>query len=191
MLVSAVQQSESAIRIPIFPYPHPLASPSHPPYPTPLGGHKAPSWSPCAMRLLPTSYLFYIWLCMYVSATLSLRPSLPFRSCVLKLVQKPFLLGWSFLLISLSAASIQSEYWLLATEKGQDLSKAAFYSLPPLSSCVHPFYSYETTTSNECLPLPETLLGVSCTIFLEPHSHLKMALSCLFIDRKGTLREVN
>ena len=34
---------------------------SHPPYPTPLGGHKAPSWSPCAMRLLPTSYLFYVW----------------------------------------------------------------------------------------------------------------------------------
>ena len=30
--------------------------PSHPPYPTPLGGHKAPSWSPCAMQLLPTSY---------------------------------------------------------------------------------------------------------------------------------------
>ena len=29
--------------------------PSHPPYPTPLGGHRAPSWSPCAMRLLPTS----------------------------------------------------------------------------------------------------------------------------------------
>ena len=28
---------------------------------TPLGGHKAPSWSPCAMQLLPTSYLFYIW----------------------------------------------------------------------------------------------------------------------------------
>ena len=35
--------------------------PSHPPHPTLLGGHKAPSWSPCAMRLLPTSYLFYIW----------------------------------------------------------------------------------------------------------------------------------
>ena len=35
--------------------------PSHPPYPTPLGGHKARSWSPCAMRLLPTSYLFYVW----------------------------------------------------------------------------------------------------------------------------------
>ena len=43
------------------PYPLPLVSPSHPPYPTPLGGHKAPIWSPCAMQLLPTSYLFYIW----------------------------------------------------------------------------------------------------------------------------------
>ena len=39
----------------------PSASPSHPPYLTPLGGHKAPSWPPCAMWLLPTSYLFYIW----------------------------------------------------------------------------------------------------------------------------------
>ena len=32
----------------------------------------------CAMQLLPTSYLFYIWQCTYVHATLSLRPSLPF-----------------------------------------------------------------------------------------------------------------
>ena len=52
--------------------------PSHPPYPTPLGGHKAPSSSPCAMRLLPTSYLFYIWQCIYVHATPSLCHSLPF-----------------------------------------------------------------------------------------------------------------
>ena len=44
-----------------IPYLLPLVSPSHPPYPTPLGGNKAPSWSPCAMRLRPTSYLFYIW----------------------------------------------------------------------------------------------------------------------------------
>ena len=42
-LVSAVEQSESAIHIHISPYPLPLASPSHPPYPIPLGGHKA--WS--------------------------------------------------------------------------------------------------------------------------------------------------
>ena len=55
VLVSAVLPSESATRIHISLYPLPLASPSHPPYPTPLGGHKAPSWSPCAMWLLPTS----------------------------------------------------------------------------------------------------------------------------------------
>ena len=61
MLVAAVKQSESAICIHMSPYPLPLEPPSHPPYPTPLGGHKAPSWSPCAMWLLPTSYLFYIW----------------------------------------------------------------------------------------------------------------------------------
>ena len=52
--------------------------PSHPPYPTPPGGHKAPSRSPCAMQLLPTSYLLYIWWCIYVHATLLCRPSLPF-----------------------------------------------------------------------------------------------------------------
>ena len=66
----------------VYIYPH-ISSllrlpPFHPPYPTPLGGHKAPSFSPCAMWLLPTSYLFYIWKCIYVHATLSLRPSLPF-----------------------------------------------------------------------------------------------------------------
>ena len=40
MLVSAVSQSESAIRIHISPYPLPLEPPSHPPYPTPLDHHK-------------------------------------------------------------------------------------------------------------------------------------------------------
>ena len=44
----------------MFPYLLPLASPSHPPYPTPLSCHKAPSWSPCAMWLLPTSFFFFI-----------------------------------------------------------------------------------------------------------------------------------
>ena len=42
-LVSALQQSESVIHIHMFPYLFPLASPFHPPYPTPLGGHKAQS----------------------------------------------------------------------------------------------------------------------------------------------------
>ena len=56
----------------------PISSPSHHPYPTPLGLCKAPSWSPCAMWLLSTSYLFYIWRCIYVYATLSLCSSLLF-----------------------------------------------------------------------------------------------------------------
>ena len=43
VLVSAVSQSESTIRIHISPYPLPLASCSRPTNPTPLGGHKAPS----------------------------------------------------------------------------------------------------------------------------------------------------
>ena len=41
VLVSTVQQSQSAIRIHISSYPLPLEPLSHPPYPTPLGGHKA------------------------------------------------------------------------------------------------------------------------------------------------------
>ena len=43
VLVSAVQQSESAICIHLSPYPLPLEPPSHPPYRIPLGGHKASS----------------------------------------------------------------------------------------------------------------------------------------------------
>ena len=35
VLLSGVQQSESAVHIHTSPYPLPLASPSHPPYPTP------------------------------------------------------------------------------------------------------------------------------------------------------------
>ena len=78
MLVSALKQSESAIHIHISPYLLSLPSPSHPPYPIPLGGHKAQSWSPCAMRLLPTSYLFYIgsiYLSMPLSHFISAYPS--------------------------------------------------------------------------------------------------------------------
>ena len=41
VLVSAVQQSESALCIHISPYLLPLVSPSHPPFPAPLGHHEA------------------------------------------------------------------------------------------------------------------------------------------------------
>ena len=65
----------------IYIYPH-ISSllhlpPSHPPYP-PTQVVTKHRWSPCAMRLLPTSYLFYIWQCIYIHVTLSLCPSLPF-----------------------------------------------------------------------------------------------------------------
>ena len=78
VLVSVVQQSESAIRIHISPYPLPLEPPSHSPYPTPLGGHKASSRSPCAMQQLPTSHPFYIWyICQCYSLTSSQLPLPP------------------------------------------------------------------------------------------------------------------
>ena len=57
--------------------------PSHPPHPTPLGGHKAPSWSPCAMRLLPTSDLFYVWSRIYVHAMARFYPGVAFEKIVM------------------------------------------------------------------------------------------------------------
>ena len=81
MLVSVAQQSESAICIHMSPYPLPLEPPSHPPYPTPLGHRKALSQSPCTMLLLPTSQLFYIRYCIYVSATLTLPQLHPPTPC--------------------------------------------------------------------------------------------------------------
>ena len=56
---------------------------NHPPtlYPTSLGHHRAPSLAPCAMHPLPTSYLFYKWSCVYVRATFSIHPTLPFLLC--------------------------------------------------------------------------------------------------------------
>ena len=76
VLVSVVHQSESAICMHMSPHPLLLEPPSHPPYPTPLGHHKAQSSSPCAMLLFPTSELFYIWWYIYVDATLT-SPQLP------------------------------------------------------------------------------------------------------------------
>ena len=52
--------------------------PFHSPYLTLLCGHKALSLSPYAMQLFPTSYIFYVWQCIYVHSTLSFCPSLLF-----------------------------------------------------------------------------------------------------------------
>ena len=83
VLVSVAQQSESAICIHMSPYPLPLEPPSHPPYPTPLGHRKAPSQSPCAMLLCPTSQLFYVG-SVYMSMLLSFRPGFTLPPHVLK-----------------------------------------------------------------------------------------------------------
>ena len=61
-------------------HPFPLEPSSYPPHLTPLGHHRALSWAPCVIWQLPTSFLFYIQLCLYVNATLSICPTLPFPS---------------------------------------------------------------------------------------------------------------
>ena len=53
-----------------------ICIPISPPHPTPLGGHKAPSWSPCAIQQLPTSYFTHG--SAYMSVLLSVCPTLPF-----------------------------------------------------------------------------------------------------------------
>ena len=44
-----------------YTYPIPLESPSHPPHPTPVGHHRAASWTLSAIKQLSTSCLFYTW----------------------------------------------------------------------------------------------------------------------------------
>ena len=45
-------------------------------HPSSLGGHRAPSWAPCAMWQLPTSHLFDTAYCVCVNTTFSVRPAL-------------------------------------------------------------------------------------------------------------------
>ena len=77
MLVSVAHQSESAICIHMYPYLLPFEPPFHPPFPISLGHRKAPSWSPRATLLLPTSYFTFGSVCMLM--LLSLRSSFPLR----------------------------------------------------------------------------------------------------------------
>ena len=41
---------------------------------THLGHHRAPSWAPCAIQQVPTSYLFYTCLCIYVPISQFIPP---------------------------------------------------------------------------------------------------------------------
>ena len=49
--------------------------PTSNPHPTHLGHHRAPSWAPCALQQVPTSYLFYTRLCIYVNPNLPMHPT--------------------------------------------------------------------------------------------------------------------
>ena len=66
----------------VYIYPLPPGSPSHPqPHPTPLGHHRAPSWAPCAMQELPTSFYFTHG-SVYMSIPIShFIPPSPFPPC--------------------------------------------------------------------------------------------------------------
>ena len=79
LLVSAVQQSESAIRIHISPYALPLEPPSHPSYPIPLGPHKVLSWSLCyaAAYHEPSILHLVVYICQCYSLALSQLPLPP------------------------------------------------------------------------------------------------------------------
>ena len=71
---------------------------SLPSHPIPLGHHRAPSSAPYAIQQLPTSYLYYTWQYIYVSATFSIRPTLSLPHCVHKSVLHSFTvnkLGWT------------------------------------------------------------------------------------------------
>ena len=47
---------------------------------THVGHHRTLGWAACAMQQHPTSYPFYTWECIYVSAILSIHPTLSFPS---------------------------------------------------------------------------------------------------------------
>ena len=54
---------------------HPPEHPSHLPTPCyPLSQHRAPSWGPCAIRRLPTSYLFHTWWCIHADSSSQVIP---------------------------------------------------------------------------------------------------------------------
>ena len=50
------------------------------PHTTPLGHHRAPSWAPCIIQQVPTSYLFHT--CRWTNASFLILPTPPFPHCV-------------------------------------------------------------------------------------------------------------
>ena len=63
-------------------------------HPTPPGHHRTLNRASCAVPRLSTSYSFYVWWCIYVNATIPVRPTLlPLPLCphVRSLCAAPFL----------------------------------------------------------------------------------------------------
>ena len=83
LLISVMQQHESAISIHISPPLEPL--PAHSPIP-PSRSSQGTRLSSLCYRQLATRYLLYTWWCKYFSATLSIHPTLSFPHSVHKSV---------------------------------------------------------------------------------------------------------
>ena len=47
-----------------------------PHHPTPVDFHRVPGWVPCDIQQIPTSYLFYIYMCVCMSMHLQSCPTL-------------------------------------------------------------------------------------------------------------------
>ena len=73
-----------------------------PTHPTHLGHHRAPSWAPCAIQQVLTSYLFYTRYCLYVNPNLPVHPTLP----------SPLLVHMSVLYVCVSAPALYSQIGL-------------------------------------------------------------------------------
>ena len=79
VIVSVVQQSESATHICI--YPLFLGFSSH------FGHHRASSRVSCAIQLVLIGYLFYTLYCIYVNPSLPVHPILPFPFSISSVIQ--------------------------------------------------------------------------------------------------------
>ena len=72
----------------------PPEPPSHlPHHPPPVGFHRVPGWVPCDIQQIPTSYLFYIYMCVCMSMHVQSCPTL--CDPVVVACQAPLSMGFS------------------------------------------------------------------------------------------------
>ena len=104
-----------------------LNLPSPAPCPGHLGHHRAPSWAPCAIQQVRTSYLFYTWQCTCVN------PNLPIHLPHHPVSINPFppFLSHNRNLLFLGAALTLTQV-MNSVEDNQDFPALCFVSLPHL-----------------------------------------------------------